>query len=167
MHSFSCSYYNFFLLFSISLPLNCEVVTGAVTRAFWQMSHHLTEPKKEVTHFSGVKGLQNSCPHLSGNFVVWCYMETNINRWYLSNQYLSNKYEQKIFVIIPFYFNAAELYEGFGFILLGKVKCISLVAFTMLHIMCVSICYDPLTLVFNYGIKLMQINLPSSACFLI
>lgn len=64
-------------------------------------------------------------------------------------------------------FYAAELYEGFVFILLGKVKCIRLVVFTVLHIMCISICCDLLTLVFNYVITLMQINLPSSACFLI
>ena len=166
MHSFSCSWYNFFLLFSISLPLNCEVVIGAVTRAFWQISHHLTEPKKEVTHFSWVKGLKNSCPCLNGKFVVWYYMQTNINGQYMFNQYLSNKYEQKVFLIIPFFY-AAELHEGFVFILPGKVKYIRLIVFTVLHVMCISICYGPLILVLNYGIKLMQINLPSSACFLI
>lgn len=96
VHSFSCSRYNFFLLFSISLPLNCEVIIGAVTREFWQMTHHLTKPKKEVTHFSWVKGLKNSCMCLSGKFVVWCYMEININGKCIYNQYLSNKYEQKV-----------------------------------------------------------------------
>lgn len=101
VHNFFYSWYKFFLLFSVSLLLNCELVIGAVTRAFWQMSHHLTESEKEVTYFSWVKGFKNSCPHLSRKFLVWCSVEKSINWQYMHKQ-CTNKYEQKIFLIILF-----------------------------------------------------------------
>lgn len=64
-------------------------------------------------------------------------------------------------------FYAAKLYEGFLFILLDKDKHIRLIVFAVFHVMCVSTCCHSLRLVFKCGIKSMQINLPSHACFLI
>lgn len=165
MHSFFYSWYKFFLLFSISLLLNCEGVIGAVTRAFWQMSHHLTESEKEVTYFSWVKGFKNSSPHLSRKFLVWYYMEKSINGQYMHKQ-CTNKYEQKVFLIILFLMQLSYT-KGFFSYYWGKAECIRLVVFTVLHTMGSSIWCDPLILFFNYGIKLMQINLPSSAYVLI